>query len=60
MVDAINKGNSQRVEPYFTLVEEESHFRILCSTLDSGSGQPMRNDKLVIEKKGCVIYTKGT
>lgn len=59
MVDSVNKGSPQRVEPYFTLVEEESHFKILCSTKDASSGSPMRNDKLVIEKKGCVIYTKG-
>ena len=48
---------SKRIEPYFTFIEEESHFKVICSTVD-GSSKPMRADKLIIEKKGCVIYTK--
>ena len=46
----------KRLEPYFTLIEEESCFKVICTTVDN-SQRPMRGDKLVIEKKGCVIYT---
>jgi hypothetical protein len=49
------KGN--RMEPFYTMVNDRDHFRILCTTLDE-QNVCMRDDILVIEKKGCKIFSR--
>ena len=46
----------QRVEPYYTLIDDESQFRVICTSQDQ-SNKTLREDLIVIEKKGCVIYS---
>ena len=30
-------ANAKRIEPYFTFIEEETHFKVICSTVDGQS-----------------------
>ncbi len=46
-----------KFEPYFLLINDSDHFRILCESLDD-QNQTIRNDILVIQKKGCKIFTR--
>ena len=45
-------------EPYFTIINDLDHFRVLC-TSHNESGEDLRQDTLIIEKKGCIIYSRG-
>ena len=45
-------------EPYFTLINDSNHFRVHCTTLDD-QDMNLRDDILIIEKKGPKIYTRG-
>lgn len=47
----------KKPEPYYNLINDQNHFRVLCSTQDD-QNMPMRDDILVIEKKGCIIYNR--
>jgi hypothetical protein len=57
MSEPIKAKNLSKPEPYFTMINEKDHFRVLCTTVDDQNMQ-MRDDILVIEKKGCVIYNR--
>ena len=45
------------MEPFYTMVNDKDHFRVICTTLDE-QNISMREDILIIEKKGCKIYTR--
>lgn len=47
----------EKLEPFYTLVEENDHFRVVCRTQDE-QGMLMRDETLMIEKKGCIIYQR--
>ena len=55
--DDITTSADKKMEPYFTLINEKDHFRIICTTMDN-QNMPMRDDILVVEKKGCHIYSR--
>lgn len=51
-------SSNLKKEPYYTLVNEVDHFRVLCTTMDDYN-ELMRSDVLIIQKKGCVMYQRG-
>ena len=55
-MDALTSAKVDKPEPYFSLVNDKTHFRLICTSQD-GQGNNLRDDMLVIEKKGCLIYT---
>jgi len=50
------------IEPYFILVEDSDHFRILCTSLDfdDNAEEPvlLKEEVLIIKKDGCGIYER--
>ena len=50
-------SSTSKKEPYYTLVNEVDHFRVLCTTMDDYN-ELMRSDVLIIQKKGCVMYQR--
>lgn len=47
-----------RVEPYFTLINNATDFRVVCTSKGS-DGKELRNDVLVIQKKNAICKQKG-
>ena len=47
----------QRLEPLYSLVDFNDYFKLVCTTVDE-QGMPMRDDVLIVEKRGCVIYSR--